>query len=297
MKELAYKKTFQLQLKEGIRTYIQLLKLRLSLLVAISAGFGYAMGAGNTFSWQLFGLISLGGLLITGASNTLNQLLEKDYDALMNRTANRPFPMNQVSVTGALLFALILLVAGVSLLGYFFNLPAALLGIIGLLLYAFVYTPMKRMTPLSVFVGAIPGSLPPLIGWVAATGSLGTTAWILFAFQFLWQFPHFWAIAWLLDEDYRKAGFKMLPYPAGKCTATTRMILVYTLCLVPLVLFPLATGMLNIPMALVLASLGLGFAWPAWKLHQTTDNRYAKKLMFASFLYLPLMEIVFVLNL
>ena len=278
-----------------IRAYMELLKFRLSLLVALSAVFGYAMAAGGG-SWSLLVLMGIGGLMITGASNALNQVFERDYDRLMQRTAQRPMPTARLSPREAVVFALLLGMGGIALLGYFFNLEAALLGIIGLLSYAFVYTPMKRLSPFAVFVGAIPGGLPPLIGWVAFTGTLDAGGLLLFAFQFFWQFPHFWAIAWQLDEDYQRAGFKMLPTAGGRNLASARLMLVYTLCLVPMAYFPLRMGMVEWPGALALAGLGLLFAWPAWRLHRNLENQEARRLMFASFLYLPAIQLAFLLG-
>lgn len=281
-------------LRARVQAYVQLLKLRLSSLVAVSAVFGFAMASQGAANWTSLLWIGLGGLLITGASNALNQIFEKELDAKMTRTSSRPLPEGRISSGEALIYSLILSVIGVSILGYFFNLPAALLGIIGLLSYAFVYTPLKRITPFAVFVGAIPGSLPPLIGWVAFTGSLDAGGWLLFIFQFFWQFPHFWAIAWIMDDDYQKAGFKMLPTSSGKSKKSASLILTYTLCLIPLVIFPLQLGMVNPWTALALVGLALFFAFPAWKLYQSLDAKYAKKLMFASFLYLPVMELIFI---
>lgn len=281
--------------KAKISAYIELLKLRLSLLVAVSAVFGYAIAAGS--EWTAAGLfwIGFGGLLITGASNVLNQMFEKELDALMKRTSQRPIPTGRISSKEALVFALIMSATGVAIIGHFFNLPAALLGVIGLLSYAFVYTPMKRISPASVFVGAIPGGLPPLIGWVAFTGSIGVGGLILFVIQFLWQFPHFWAIAWLLDEDYQRAGFKMLPSTLGKTSFSALMILIYTLSLIPVAVFPVQAGLISWTASGVLMLLGLVFSIPAWKLYQTMDSVHARKLMFASFLYLPLAQLVFIL--
>lgn len=275
--------------------YAQLLKFRLSFLVALSAVFGYAIAAGSTWTWSGLLWIGLGGLLITGASNTLNQIFEKEYDRLMKRTENRPMPTEKIPVFSALIYAMILAIAGIGIVGYFFNLPAALLGIIGLLSYAFVYTPMKRMSPASVFVGAIPGGLPPLIGWVAFTGAIDAGGIILFGIQFLWQFPHFWAIAWLLDDDYKRAGFKMLPSSSGKSGFSALMILIYTASLVPVALLPLQAGLLDWTGVAILAALGVVFTLPAIMLYIKRDNGYAKKLMFASFLYLPLAQLVFLI--
>jgi protoheme IX farnesyltransferase len=276
------------------QAFIQLLKFRLSMLVAVSAVFGYVMAAGRSFGWwELFAMGS-GGLLITGASNVLNQIFEKGYDARMKRTAGRPLPTGRLSDVESLVYALLLAFAGIAIVGYFFNLPAALLGIIGLLSYAFVYTPMKRISSISVFIGAIPGALPPLIGWVAFTGSIDTGGLILFAFQFFWQFPHFWAIAWILDEDYQRAGFKMLPSSSGKSSFSALLILIYTLSLVPLTLFPLFSGMVPVVGAVLLGIAGLLFALPAFWLYRSGKDKAAKILMFSSFLYLPVIQVIFI---
>ncbi|GAB4419340.1 MAG: heme o synthase [Bacteroidia bacterium] len=283
-------------LRLQVAAYGELLKFRLSLLVALSAVFGYAMAAGTAATALQLIVIGVAGLLITGASNALNQLIEREYDAQMLRTANRPLPTGRLTVPATLVFALVLAVAGVAMLGLAFNLPAALLGIIGLLSYAFVYTPLKRITPFAVFVGAIPGGLPPLIGWVAFTGSLDQGGLLLFAFQFFWQFPHFWAIAWQLDEDYRRAGFFMLPSPTGRTLLSARMILLYTLCMIPLAWFPYQASLIGGWGALMLALLGLLFVWPAWKLFRSLDAKYARQLMFYSFLYLPAIQLTFLLG-
>lgn len=279
-----------------IRAYAELLKFRLSLLVAISAVFGYAMAIRmmhlDASLWE-YVVVCIGALLVTGASNTLNQISERELDALMRRTQARPLPTSRLTVRESLVYALLLAVAGVALMGKMFNLPAALLSIIALLSYAFVYTPLKRITPFAVFVGAFPGALPPLIGWVAVTGKLDAEGLMIFAFQFFWQFPHFWAIAWLADEDYRKAGFKMLPSAAGKTKFSTTMILLYSLCLVALPVFPYLMHLTGDIATILLIVLGIGFAYPSIQLFRTFEDAAAKRLMFASFLYLPLIQLVF----
>jgi heme o synthase len=274
-----------------VRALAELLKHRLSMLVSLTAIFGYAVAAGREVRfWDLL-LVGLGGMLVTGASNVLNQVFEKEHDLVMKRTATRPMPTGRVSTKEALVYAMFLMIAGTSILGSF-NLPTALLGIISMLLYAFVYTPMKRISPFCVLVGAIPGALPPLIGWVAFTGSIDNGGLILFAFQFFWQFPHFWAIAWQLDEDYRLAGFRMLPTDEGRGTFSARMILVYAFSLIPLSFFPYQAGMVNVWGMGLLMLLGMMFTWPAFRLFRTMDNRFARQVMFASFIYLPLSQLV-----
>ena len=279
-----------------LRAYVQILKPRLSLLVAISSVFGYAMAAGAAWEPVLLVMMGLGGMFITGASNILNQIFEKQYDAQMQRTMNRPLPTGSMGTFESLVYALVLSVLGIGIIGYFFNLSAALLGIIGLLSYAFVYTPMKRWSSASVFVGAIPGALPPLIGWVGVTGALDTPGLLLFGFQFFWQFPHFWAIAWLLDDDYKKAGFKMLPSSDGRSKRSAMYIVTYGVCLVPLALFPYIYGMVALWAAVAMLVLGLIYLYPAIQLLKTLEAKHAKRLMFFSFMYLPLMQIIFLIG-
>lgn len=274
----------------------ELLKIRLSMLVAASAIFGYAMAAGEGLVWWKALAIGLGGLLTTGASNALNQVFEKEFDEKMKRTAARPLPTGRLTETEGVLFAILTAIMGVALIGQVFNLPAALLSIIGLLSYAFVYTPMKRLSPIAVFIGAIPGGLPPLIGWVAYTGVLDTGGLILFVFQFFWQFPHFWAIAWRLDEDYQRAGFQMLPSSKGRTKFSAMLIMVYTLSMIPLPYFAWKAGLVGWIGAAGLSLLGAAFAWPSIQLYKNQEMKSATRLMFFSFLYLPLMMVVFLLG-
>lgn len=278
------------------KAYLILSKIRLTLFVAFSASFGYVMAATEVFSWVHLCVITLAGAMITGGANALNQVFEREWDALMKRTEARPLPTSQLTVRSAVIFAVLMGIGGVGLIGYFFNLVAALLGIIGYLSYAFVYTPLKRISPFSVFVGAIPGALPPLIGWVAVTGTLDTFGWILFAFQFFWQFPHFWAIAWLTDEDYRKAGFKMLPSNSGKSTLSANIIMYYTIFLLPLSFLPYFLGYVQLWQTVLLLLLATYYLLPAIRLTQTLENQSARKLMFASFFYLPLIQLTFLLG-
>ena len=182
------------------RAYFQLLKFRLSFTVAFSSALGYLLGL-STPNWWRASLVLLGGLLVTGAANIINQVFEKDLDKMMKRTENRPLPTGRVSTTEAWVFCVLLAVAGLGLLACYFNPLTAALSLLSLILYGFIYTPLKTVSPVCVAVGAIPGGLPPLIGWVAATGFVGEAAWVLFGIQFMWQFPHFWAIAWVADED------------------------------------------------------------------------------------------------
>lgn len=275
--------------------YFKLLKFRLSFVVAFSSAIGYGLGQANASFINIL-LVMLGGLLVTGSANIINQVLERDLDKLMKRTANRPLPTGQVSVTEAIVYCVLLGASGLALLGLYFNLLTAVLSLISLILYGFVYTPFKRISPICVFIGAIPGGMPPLIGWVAATGTMGIEAWILFGIQFVWQFPHFWAIAWVLDDDYKKAGFKMLPMQGGKNLKTAIQIMTYTLLLIPLSLLPLQFGMTGTTSALIAVVCGVLFLAQTFYLMRTCSKKAAMTIMFGSFLYLPIVQIAFVLD-
>lgn len=277
------------------KAFFKLLKFRLSFTVAFSSAIGFILGFPGA-SYASIALVMLGGLLVTGAANIINQIIERDLDKHMKRTAKRPLPTGQVSVTEATVFAVVLGIAGLLLLGLYFNLLTAGLSLLSLILYGFVYTPLKRISPICVFIGAIPGGMPPLIGWVAATGILGAEAWILFGIQFIWQFPHFWAIAWVLDDDYKKAGFKMLPMEGGKNLKTAIQIMIYTLMLIPLSLLPLQFGMTGTTSALIAVVCGVLFLAQTFYLMRTCSKKAAMSIMFGSFLYLPIVQIAFVLD-
>jgi protoheme IX farnesyltransferase len=204
--------------------------------------------------------------------------------------------MGILSISEAWVFAIILGGAGLGLLAYYFNPLTAALSFTSLVLYGFIYTPLKTISPICVFVGAIPGGMPPLIGWVAATGVLGVEAWVLFGIQFMWQFPHFWAIAWVLDEDYKRAGFKMLPTPGGKDLRTAFQIMTYTLLLIPLSLLPLQFGMAGKVSAMIAVVCGVLFLMQTFYLMRTCSKKAAMNIMFGSFLYLPIVQIALVFD-
>ncbi|MER2995961.1 heme o synthase [Pontibacter populi] len=291
------KKTLLPQLGMGLKAsaYFKLLKFRLSFTVSFSSAIGFILGRPVATYWEI-ALVMLGGLLVTGSANIINQIIERNHDKLMKRTAKRPLPTGQVSVAEAIGVCIVTGVAGLLILGLTFNMLTAALSLISLILYGFVYTPLKRISPICVFVGAIPGAMPPLIGWVAATGVLGVEAWILFGIQFMWQFPHFWAIAWVLDDDYKKAGFKMLPMAGGKNLKTAIQIMIYTLVLIPFSLLPLQFGMTGTTSALIAVVCGVLFLAQTFYLMRTCTKKAAMNIMFGSFLYLPIVQIAFVLD-
>jgi protoheme IX farnesyltransferase len=277
------------------RAYFQLLKFRLSFTIAFSCAIGFILGRTDT-NWFPVAIVMIGALLVTGSANIINQIIEKDLDKIMKRTAKRPLPTGALTIKEAGIYSFLLGAGGVVLLGMYFNPLCAALSLLSLILYGFVYTPMKRISPIGVFIGAIPGALPPLLGWVAATGALDQQAIVLFAIQFFWQFPHFWAIAWVLDEDYKKAGFKMLPFNGGKNMKTAFQIMIYTLMLLPLSMLPLQFGMTGTTSAIVAVVCGVLFLMQTLYLMQTCSKKAAMNIMFGSFLYLPIVQIAFVLD-
>ena len=280
--------SFYSLVKNKMKDYYMLFKIGLSNLVVFSAVIGYFVGASH---WDLLSviMIALSGYMITGASNAINQIIEKDIDKLMDRTANRPLPTERMSILEAILVSGLVAVGGLLLITLYFNPMAGLLSAISLISYAFIYTPLKRIHSIAVFVGAIPGALPPIIGYVAANnGQLNQFAILLFMIQFIWQFPHFWAIAWLKYDDYKKAGIMLLPSSEGKTSYAALMNVVYVIALIFAGFLPYVFGYIGLKGTIVLTICGLFFLAPAVKLYLTQDDKDAKKLMFASFFYLPI---------
>lgn len=276
-----------------VKSYMSFTKFRLSALVIISALSGYLF-VGGSDSLELTYLL-VGGLLVTAASNGSNQIWEREYDILMKRTANRPLPTGEMSIKEAYAVVIVCLIAGTALL-YMINLYSALLGLLAYISYVFMYTPMKRKSPWAVFVGAIPGAIPPFLGAIAATGEFGLVPGVLFFVQFTWQFPHFWAIAWVAFDDYKAGGFSLLPSKEGKSKNSAFQIVVYSLALIPFSLLPWIMGMTGIVSFIIAMILGLWFFYYAWKLFMTCDDKDARKLMFASFIYLPIIQFVYVFD-
>jgi protoheme IX farnesyltransferase len=280
---------------EKAKAYWELLKFRLSFLVAFSCAFGFVL-ATPVVNWITLIMLFVGGLLLSGSSVTINQIIEKDLDKLMTRTMNRPLPTGRVTVPEAAIFAAICFGLSVSILLIFTNVFTTLLSVVSMLLYCFAYTPLKRVGSIAVFVGAIPGALPPLLGWVAATGGISIEAWIIFGIQFIWQFPHFWAIAWVADDDYKKAGFKLLPWGGQKDLNTAIQSMVYTMFLLPLGLLPAKFGVTGIDSAIVATVCGVLFLAQTFSLMKTGSRQSALRIMFGSFLYLPIVQIAYLLD-
>jgi len=280
-----------------VKDFMALLKLRLASLVVISAALGYILATGYTgIDWTTLTALLVGGFMVTGGSNGLNQVIERESDKLMTRTQDRPLPGGRLDMMSALLFSSIIGASGLAILWYFTNFNAFLLGLLALVTYAFIYTPMKKKSPWAVFVGAFPGAVPPMLGWVAATGKFGLEPGALFAIQFIWQFPHFWSIAWVLDEDYVKAGFKLLPSKGGKDQKSAYMVLLYSLFLIPVSILPWALDITGVISAVVGLALSSFFAYMGYLFYVEQDQRSAKQLMFTTFFYLPLLQIIFVLD-
>ena len=273
-----------------VKVYAAFTKMRLASLVVFSAVVSYLYAAPSINLVQL-GILSLGGFLVTGAANGMNQIIEKDFDKLMTRTADRPIPSGQMSVIEGLLLVATTGTLGIVLLWYFLNPLSGLLGAFAMLLYAGVYTPLKRITSWSVIVGAFPGAIPPLLGYVAVTGEFGLVPGILFIIQFAWQLPHFWSIAWKLDEDYKKGGFHMLPINGIRDRASAIVILGTSLLMIPAGLLPYYFGETSIYSGVIVTALALWMVYYSVKLVQTKDDKMALKIMFASFAYLPLTQL------
>ena len=270
-----------------------LMKFRLASLVVFSAAIGY-VAACEHVNWAHMGWLVLGGFLVTGSSNAFNQILERDIDKLMTRTENRPLPQERMSLNEAILIATISGITGISILWVFMNPLSGILGLLALLLYTAVYTPLKRITPFAVFVGAFPGAIPPLLGCVAATDGFGNIpfiGWVMFVGQFMWQFPHFWAIAWVLDDDYKKAGFRMLPSPAGRDKSSAFQVLVYTLFLYPISLLPVMFHFSGLVSSIIISFCSIYFLFQAYTLYKDCTVEAARKLMFGSFFYLPAIQL------
>ncbi len=281
----------------SIKALVELSKLRLSSLVVFSAliGYGLAIKDGNYDIWNIL-LFALGSLLVTSAANGINQMIEKDLDKLMSRTALRPLPTGRMSLAQAMIFCILSGSLGIFILFYFSNILTAALAMLSLVLYAFVYTPLKRHSSAAVAVGAIPGALPPLIGWVAIHGFIGIEALILFSIQFIWQFPHFWAIAWVLDEDYKKAGFRLLPGRGERDATTAFQIMIYTLWLIPFGIMPALFGFTGVISAVIAIVAGSAFLTLTFHLMRDCSKEAARKIMFASFIYLPVVQVAFLLD-
>lgn len=288
-----------------IKDYLLLIKPSLSILVVFSSVMSFALTKGSESYvdfWKMVLLLFAGGILVTGGANAMNQVVEKDTDAKMKRTAKRPVAAGRMTVAEGWIFGIITGVAGVFILGFFFNWLTAGLATFSLFLYAFIYTPLKKVNSIAVLMGAVPGALPCLIGWTAGNNELSTGGWILFAFQFFWQFPHFWAIAWVAHKDYSSVGFKLLPSEKGPTKFTALQTIAYSLLLVPITMAPYFTGMCSfhdVQGKISLALIGLANLFMIGRcvtLYQKMDVGSARKVMFGSYMYLPVVMLAMLLS-
>lgn len=280
--------------------FTSITKARLTISVMFSTLAGYALGVDvwNVSAFKVLLFLSIGGYCMVGASNVFNQIIEKDLDALMDRTKNRPLPAGLISKQNAFVLGCILTLVGLAIL-YYVNPKTALFGAVSIFMYVSLYTPLKTVTPLSVFVGAFPGAIPYMLGWVAATGTFGIEAGTLFIIQFFWQFPHFWAIGWFLFDDYKKAGFYMLP--TGKRDKKTALqVILYTIWTILASLIPVFgfTGKFHISIvsAIIIFVLGLWMLFYALNLYKKQDALAARKLMLVSVSYITLLQIIYVID-
>ncbi|RRN77968.1 protoheme IX farnesyltransferase [Pseudoxanthomonas sp. SGD-10] len=293
-----------------VKDFKNLVKLRLTLLVVFSASITYLIGqriqiergAIDSINWKNWLILIVGGFLVTGAANCFNEIIEKDLDKLMSRTKDRPMPAGRMTTGQGLVSGLLMGIIGTRLL-LILNLETGLISVFSILLYAFAYTPLKRKSPIAVFVGAIPGALPPLIGYLAALGTNTVydtihyqIAVIVFLIQFVWQFPHFWSIAWVLDDDYKKAGFRLLP-TTKRDKVSAGFTLASSLLLIPVSLLPVFYGFGGSIVAVVSVAMGLWLSWSSWLLFKNLDITSARKVMFGSFIYLPVVQMVLLFNL
>lgn len=279
------------------RVFLTLTKARLSFSVVLSALAGYILASESIKGFDIF-LLFTGGYCIVGASNSFNQIIEKDKDALMNRTRSRPLPSKKISNLNAIFISILLTILGLVIL-YLINYKTALLSLLSIFIYTCIYTPLKPVTPFSVFIGAIPGAIPFMLGWIAATNEFGIEAGTLFMIQFFWQFPHFWALGWMLDEDYKKAGFNMLP-TGKKDKKTTLQIILYIIWMIFISIFPYSglTGKLSLSIygLVFVLILGVTMLIFAFNLYSRMDVNSAKKLFMYTVFYLSSVQLIYIFD-
>ena len=280
----------------SFRDILLLIKHRLTSTVVFSAGIGFILGAKAPFMWTEFFLVLISGFFITAGANAANQVIERDTDKLMSRTKNRPVASGRVHPALATFISIMFGIIGVSLLALFTNSISAIIAFASFITYAFVYTPLKRKSRIAVLIGALPGAAPVIIGYTAAMGSLDEFGLIIFMIQFIWQFPHFWAIAWNLDEDYRKAGIYLLPSKEGKNKKSAQVTFFVSLSLIVLSIYLFFFQQVHIISGLLICILSIHFINQAYRLLKSMDKKAARKLMFGSFYYLPLVQIILIIS-
>ena len=276
------------KLAAKVKDYFQLIKFTLSFTVVFTCVICYLLAPGITYNLKMVILLFVAGMLVTGSANAINQAVEKDTDAMMKRTGKRPVASGRMSQKEAYTFALIAGLLGVLMMWQFFNLQSALLSAFSLFLYAFIYTPLKKVNSIAVLVGAFPGALPCLIGWVAGTGEFNAGGWILFGVQFLWQFPHFWAIAWVAHKDYSTAGFKLLPADKGPTKFTAMQSIMYSMIMIPFGMLPYYFGISGLTSLWIVSVCNLLMVVQCIRLYASMDVTAARRVMFSSYIYLPI---------
>jgi protoheme IX farnesyltransferase len=280
-----------------LKDYLQLIKPSLSIMVVFSSVISYLLAPNVVdYDWQMILLLFAGGMLVTGSANAINQVVEKDTDALMKRTAKRPVAAGRMSMAEGWAFAIICGIAGVLILGYFFNWLSAGLAAFSLFLYAFIYTPLKKINAIAVLIGAFPGAMPCLIGWAAGANELSLGGWVLFAIQFLWQFPHFWAIAWVAHKDYSNAGFKLLPSEQGPTKYTALQTIVYSLLMIPVGMIPYYIGMSGMTSLIIVMLTNLFLVMQCFRLYKEMSVKAARRVMFSSYIHLPVVLLALLMD-
>lgn len=272
-----------------VKDYFQLIKFSLSFMVVFSCVICYLLAPKIViFDWWMILILFVAGMLVTGSANAINQAVEKDTDAQMKRTGTRPVASGRMSQQEAYIFAIVAGVGGCLMMWYFFNLSSALLSAFSLFLYAFIYTPLKKINSIAVLVGAFPGAFPCLIGWVAGNDDFAAGGWILFGIQFLWQFPHFWAIAWVAHSDYSRVGFKLLPTDKGPTKFTALQAVMYSVLMIPVGVLPHYFGLTGQVSMYIVIVCNLFMVVQSLRLYQGMDVKSARRVMFSSYIYLPI---------
>lgn len=282
-----------------VKDYFLLIKFTLSFTVVFSCVICFLLAPDNGYSFKMITLLFIAGMLVTGSANAINQAVEKDTDAVMKRTGNRPVAAGRLTQAQAYTFALITGLLGVLMMWYFFNLTSALISAFSLFLYAYIYTPLKKINSIAVLIGGIPGALPCLIGWVAGFYNEDidwTGGWVLFAIQFIWQFPHFWAIAWVAHTDYSKAGFKLLPADKGPTKFTALQTIMYAVLMIPFGVLPYYLGLTGMVSLWIVLVCNIGMVIQCIRLYNTMDVKAARRVMFSSYIYLPIVLLALLLD-
>ena len=288
MEQVTVKQQSSFNIAGKVKDYMMLIKFSLSFMVVFSAVISYLLAPKVVeFDWLHIILLFIGGLLVTGSANGVNQIVEKDTDAMMARTAKRPVAAGRMQPAEAWTFVIISIAAGLFILGYFFNWLSAGLALFSWFVYAYMYTPLKKVSAISVLLGAVPGALPCLIGWTAGQDELSIGGWVLFGIQFFWQFPHFWAIAWIAHKDYSNAGFKLMPSVEGPTKYSAIQSIIYSLVLIPVGMLPYLVGMSGMMSFYIVLLANLVMLWQSIRLYREMEKKAARRVMFGSYIYLP----------